>query len=96
MPQGTPAVLDPVERMVRPRPGMRTWGYDERCAECCNGDRCDDPSHYDRTSKPGCPHCWNTGWALWTEAGQQSYAKYRRWDAYREDIVATECAKRVA
>ena len=28
------------------------------CAECCNGDRCDDLSHYDRTS---CPFCLGTG-----------------------------------
>lgn len=92
----TLAGASPVDQPVRPRPGTRTWGDDERCAECCNGDRCDDPTHYDRTSKLGCPHCWNTGWALWTQAGQQSYAKYRRWDGYREDIVAAERAARVA
>ena len=28
------------------------------CAECCNGDRCDDMSHYDRQS---CPFCLGTG-----------------------------------
>ena len=28
------------------------------CAECCNGDRCDDISHYDRSS---CPYCLGTG-----------------------------------
>ena len=24
------------------------------CAECCNGDRCDDPTHY---SRENCPYC---------------------------------------
>lgn len=28
------------------------------CAECCNGDRCDDPSHFNRDS---CPFCLGTG-----------------------------------
>jgi hypothetical protein len=28
------------------------------CDECCNGDRCDDPSHYDRSS---CPYCLGSG-----------------------------------
>lgn len=28
------------------------------CNECCNGDRCDDPSHFDRES---CPYCYGTG-----------------------------------
>lgn len=28
------------------------------CAECCNGDRCDDPSHYSRES---CPYCLGSG-----------------------------------
>ena len=78
-----------VERRVKP--GTRTWDDGKRCSECCNGDRCDDPTHYDRTSKRyGCPHCLNTGWALWTKEGQDDYAKYRRWDAYREDVVVAE------
>lgn len=28
------------------------------CNHCCNGDRCDDPSHHDRAH---CPHCHGTG-----------------------------------
>jgi hypothetical protein len=28
------------------------------CDECCNGDRCDDPTHYNRAS---CPFCLGTG-----------------------------------
>lgn len=28
------------------------------CNECCNGDRCDDPRHRDRSS---CPACLGTG-----------------------------------
>lgn len=31
---------------------------DDSCAECCNGDRCDDPTHYDRDS---CPFCLGSG-----------------------------------
>jgi hypothetical protein len=61
-----------------PRPGWRTWGDGTRCAHCCNGDRCDDHTHYDRTSKPGCPHCLNTGYALWTEAGYAEAEKNGR------------------
>jgi len=52
---------------------LRTWDNDKRCAECCNGDRCDDPSHYDRSI---CPHCKGTGWALWTGVGRQDYGAY--------------------
>jgi hypothetical protein len=51
----------------------RTWDDGKRCASCCNGDRCDDSSHYDRQR---CPHCQGTGWALWTEAGRRDYAAY--------------------
>lgn len=32
--------------------------FGNRCAECCNGDRCDDPTHYDREN---CPCCLGTG-----------------------------------
>lgn len=28
------------------------------CDECCNGDRCDDPSHFSRES---CPYCLGSG-----------------------------------
>ena len=28
------------------------------CAECCNGDHCDDPTHFDRQS---CPYCLGSG-----------------------------------
>ena len=28
------------------------------CNECCNGDRCDDPTHFNRES---CPFCLGTG-----------------------------------
>ncbi len=65
-----------------PIPGWRTWGDGARCAHCCNGDRCDDPTHYDRTSKRGCPHCLSTGFALWTEAGRAEHeANEARWAA---------------
>lgn len=86
----TPAVLRLSKVLGRqPRAGTRTWDEGKRCSECCNGDRCDDPTHYDRGSKPGCPHCLNTGWALWTEAGQRDYQAYDdRMRAYREQTRA--------
>ena len=52
---------------------LRTWDGGKRCAECCNGDRCDCPTHRDRKH---CPHCKGTGWALWTEAGRADYVNY--------------------
>lgn len=40
-------------------PGSGGWGPGMvGCAECCNGDRCDDASHVDRRS---CTHCNGTG-----------------------------------
>jgi len=45
----------------KPATGWRTWGGD-RCDHCCNGDRCDDPTHYERRY---CPYCLGTGNALW-------------------------------
>jgi protein gp37 len=46
-------LLGPVDlRLVR-----KTWAPG-RCNHCCNGDRCDDRSHYDRKC---CPHCRGTG-----------------------------------
>lgn len=30
----------------------------DACAECCFGDRCDDPTHFNRDS---CPACLGTG-----------------------------------
>lgn len=51
----------------------RTWADGTRCASCCNGDHCDDPSHYDRQH---CPHCKGTGWALWTAAGRDDFIAY--------------------
>jgi hypothetical protein len=29
------------------------------CNECCNGDRCDDSTHYDRVN---CPYCLGSGY----------------------------------
>lgn len=47
----------------KPATGWRTWGKNnDRCAHCCNGDRCDDPTHYERQY---CPYCLGTGDALW-------------------------------
>jgi hypothetical protein len=46
--------------------------YGPRCEHCCNGDRCDDASHYDR---PHCPYCRGTGNGKpihWVIAGGES------------------------
>lgn len=55
---------------------LRTW-CETRCDECCNGDRCDDPTHFERQF---CPHCKGTGFALWLAGG-------------REDARRRGCAK---
>jgi hypothetical protein len=52
----------------------RTHDNDSRCAECCNGDRCDDRTHFHR---PTCPYCKGTGCALWTIKGRDLYAAQR-------------------
>lgn len=38
-----------------------TYGYG--CAECCNGDRCDEDcdAKY-KGNRVGCPHCKGKGW----------------------------------
>ncbi len=44
----------------KPKPSGRTFenGGVVYCDECCNGDRCDDPTHRQRE---GCPYCLGTG-----------------------------------
>ena len=76
-------------KMVDSKKKLKTYSNGTRCDECCTKlFPCDDRDHHDRLGNPGCPHCRNTGWALWTEVGQKSYAKHLGWDAYREDLVA--------
>jgi len=36
-----------------------TYGYG--CAECCNGDRCDEDCD-SKYRRPNCPHCGGRGW----------------------------------
>jgi hypothetical protein len=45
----------------QPIHGWKVWGG-THCDHCCNGDRCDDRSHYDRAR---CPYCLGTGEAIW-------------------------------
>ena len=69
----------------------RTWDEGKRCASCCNGDRCDDPSHYDRTH---CPHCKGTGWALWTREGLADFIAYlQRHSRNTPDRIAATLAE---
>lgn len=52
---------------------LRAWGTPKsRCAECCNKDGCDDPTHFERSK---CPHCKSTGYALWLLAGRDEFVK---------------------
>lgn len=37
---------------------LKNSGGSDGCAECCNGDRCDDASHRDRKH---CFYCYGTG-----------------------------------
>lgn len=74
--------------MTTYRPGSRTWNDGKRCAECCNGDRRDDPTHYAREH---CPHCLGTGWALWTDVGREDYVKYLTgWRQMSEEAARAE------
>ena len=63
----------------------RTWNDGWRCNECCTGDRCDDPSHYDRHN---CPHCHGTGSAIWNMYSKEKQVKQltRERDAAREAL----------
>lgn len=49
--------MEPLLGPVDLRFPTKLWGGD-RCNHCCNGDRCDDRSHYERRY---CPHCRGTG-----------------------------------
>lgn len=70
---------------------LRTFDNGKRCAECCNGDRCDDPTHYDRRH---CPHCKGTGWALWSEVGREDYLAYLMgWGRMNEQDARAALAK---
>jgi hypothetical protein len=64
----------------------RVWTYKPEygygCAECCNGDRCDD----DCTAKyrrPNCPHCKGKGWIKEVPASDYAalQAKCERYEA---------------
>ncbi len=46
---------------MREGSGWKIWGGD-RCDHCCNGDRCDDRSHVERSK---CAYCKGTGMAIW-------------------------------
>ena len=61
--------------MAAPRTLNDGW----RCGECCNGDRCDDPTHVDRKN---CKHCFGTGIAV-----RNMYAKERE---VKDRIAALE------
>jgi hypothetical protein len=69
---------------------LRTWANGKRCAECCLGDRCNDPTHHYRLQ---CPHCKGTGWALWTRAGLEDYVAYlQAWRGMSETDARADIA----
>jgi protein gp37 len=49
--------MEPLLGPVNLRLVTKTWAPG-RCNHCCNGDRCDDRSHYERAR---CPHCRGYG-----------------------------------
>lgn len=72
-----------IEPMLGPidlRLPTRVWvGSSGRrgCSHCCNGDRCDDPTHFDRRH---CPYCRGTGEATpfdWVIVGGESGPRAR-------------------
>ncbi len=69
----------------------RTWDDDKRCGECCNGDRCDDPTHSDRRR---CQHCKTAGWAIWAQPGKDDYVRYLTgWGRMSEEDAVKELEK---
>ena len=72
----------------------RTWDEGKRCDECCNGDRCDDPTH---TSRENCRHCLGTSWAIWSESGRADFAKsYRMTKERALEVIAEARARRAS
>lgn len=68
--------MEPLLGPVDLRFPTKVWGGD-RCNHCCNGDRCDDRSHYERRY---CPHCRGTGRQKvldWVIVGGESGARAR-------------------
>lgn len=66
-------LLGPVD-LCLPRRTWQGWSGESGvgCGECCNGDRCDDPTHLDRRH---CPYCRGTGNGRpidWVVAGGES------------------------
>jgi protein gp37 len=56
-------LLGPVDLRLPTRTWTNSAGF-ATCDHCCNGDRCDDPTHYERGSldwRVRCPHCRGTG-----------------------------------
>lgn len=71
------------------------------CAECCNGDRCDDPTHHDREN---CPYCLGSGIPLERTSHlspaqptltdlQKEALKWREREGYGEVSVPGRCGK---
>lgn len=62
------------------------------CNHCCNGDRCDDPTHIDRRV---CPYCRGTGDATtvdWVIAGGESGPGARRSELRWFEDLRDQCA----
>lgn len=59
----------------------RTWGDGWRCDMCCNGDRCDEPTH---VSRERCKDCHGSGIAIWNmyDKEKQNAALYEALEAW--------------
>ena len=58
----------------------RVWTHNKKygygCAECCDGDRCDeDCTAKYKGNRKGCPHCKGLGWIPESEVSNPSNQK---------------------
>lgn len=74
----------------------RFWGElpgnRRRCNHCCNGDRCDDSTHFSRTY---CPFCFGTGGTApidWLVVGGESGSKARPMNPEWVRSLRDQCA----
>lgn len=65
LPEGTQIIAYGLATRVWSYHGISGYG----CAECCNGDRCDEDCHAPyKGRRKECPHCKGHGWIPESEA----------------------------
>lgn len=67
--------------------GWRIWG-DDRCDHCCNKDRCDDPTHFNRES---CPYCGGSGNAIWVDLERMDFEHWYKKDVGEDSADLSRC-----